>query len=351
MKLLTVLGTRPQYVKAFPVCRELSGIDHVLVDTGQHYDETLSGVFREELDIPVDYDLDVGSGSHGAQTATMLAEIESVIEAEEPDTVLVYGDTNSTLAAALATAKLPPTLAHVEAGTRSYNRSMPEELNRVMVDHVSDLLFAPTDTAVRNLGNEGITEGVVNTGDVMYDALLLAREYARGRGVFEDLPVDPGGYLLATVHRPRNTDDEARLRTIVSALAEAPLPVLFPAHPRVLNRLSELGIDLGSSIHLIEPVGYLDFVALLDGADRIVTDSGGVQKEAFMLGTPCVTLREDTEWDETVERGWNRLVGADGAAIAEALDARYECADGPPLFGDGTAARAIVEAIRRGRPG
>ncbi|WP_331233283.1 non-hydrolyzing UDP-N-acetylglucosamine 2-epimerase [Natronorarus salvus] len=348
MKLLTVLGTRPQYVKAFPVCRELDGIDHVLIDTGQHYDETLSGVFREELDIPVDYDLDVGSGSHGEQTATMLAEIESVIEAEEPDTVLVYGDTNSTLAAALATAKLPPTLAHVEAGTRSYNRSMPEELNRVMVDHVSDLLFAPTDTAVRNLGNEGITEGVVNTGDVMYDALLLAREYAGDRGVFEELPVDPGEYLLATVHRPRNTDDSERLRTIVSALADASLPVLFPAHPRVRNRLSELGVDLGASIHPIEPVGYLDFVALLDGAERVVTDSGGVQKEAFMLATPCVTLREDTEWDETVERGWNRLVGADGPAIAEALDAEYERADGPPLFGDGTAARAIVAALERG---
>ncbi|KYH25599.1 hypothetical protein HAPAU_22740 [Halalkalicoccus paucihalophilus] len=353
MKVLNVIGTRPQYIKLFPVCRELAGngYENVIVDTGQHYDETLSQVFLEELDIPgVDYDLDVRSGSHGEQTGRMLAEIEDIVEAESPEAVIVYGDTNSTLAAAIATAKLPPRLTHVESGTRSFNRSMPEELNRVMTDHISDVLYAPTERAVENLANEGITDGVVLTGDVMYDAIQWAREYVAesdDAGVLGDLPIEPGAFVLATVHRPRNTDDGERLRRILTVLDEHPLPVVFPAHPRVRKRITELGLDaeLGADFHLIEPVGYLDFVRLLDGAQRVATDSGGAQKEAFMLETPCVTLREETEWDETVECGWNRLVGADPHLIREALSENDERPPRPDPFGDGRAAKRIVAAL------
>lgn len=356
MKALNVIGTRPQYIKLFPVCRALkeNGHENVLVDTGQHYDRTLSGVFLEELDIPeIDYDLDVRSGSHGKQTAQMLAEIEGIIEAETPDAVIVYGDTNSTLAAAIATAKLPPTLAHVESGTRSYNREMPEELNRVMTDHVSDVLYAPIERAVENLEREGITDGVVLTGDVMYDAIQWAREYVTNSedgSVLDDLPVEPEEFVLTTVHRPRNTDDGSRLRAILETLDEHPLPMVFPAHPRVENRMEELGLDadLSEDFHVIEPVGYLDFVRLLDGAERVATDSGGAQKEAFMLETPCVTLREETEWDGTVECGWNRLVGADPDLIREALTEDGERPSRPELFGDGRAAERIVDAIDDG---
>lgn len=355
MKVLNVFGTRPQYIKLFPVCRALKENRHenVLVDTGQHYDETLSGVFLDELDIPaVDYDLDVRSGSHGAQTGRMLAEIEGIIDEEEPDAVIVYGDTNSTLAAAIATAKLPPTLAHVESGTRSYNRRMPEELNRIMTDHISDLLYAPIDRAIENLEREGITEGVVLTGDVMFDAIQWAREYVTetNGGVLDELPVDPGEFVLTTVHRPRNTDDGERLRTILETLDEHPLPVVFPAHPRVRNRIEELGLDerLSEDFHIVEPVGYLDFVRLLAGAERVATDSGGAQKEAFMLETPCVTLREETEWDGTVECGWNRLVGADRELIREALSENGDRPPQPDLFGDGRAAERIVGAIEDG---
>ncbi|ADJ15457.1 non-hydrolyzing UDP-N-acetylglucosamine 2-epimerase [Halalkalicoccus jeotgali] len=356
MKVLNVIGTRPQYIKLFPVCRELAGngYENVIVDTGQHYDETLSQVFLEELDIPsVDYDLDVRSGSHGEQTGRMLAEIEDIVEEEDPDAVIVYGDTNSTLAAAIATAKLPPRLTHVESGTRSYNRSMPEELNRVMTDHVSDVLYAPTERAVENLAHEGLTDGVVLTGDVMYDAILWAREYvatSEDRGVLDDLPIEPGEFVLATVHRPRNTDDGQRLQAILSVLDEHPLPVVFPAHPRVRNRIAELDLDaeLGADFHLIDPVGYLDFVRLLDGAERVATDSGGAQKEAFMLETPCVTLREETEWDETVECGWNRLVGADPDLIREALGENGNRPPRPDPFGDGRAAERIVGALDDG---
>ncbi len=356
MKVLNVIGTRPQYIKLFPVCRELrtNGYENVIVDTGQHYDETLSEVFLEELDIPgVDYDLDVRSGSHGEQTGRMLAEIEEIVEAESPEAVIVYGDTNSTLAAAIATAKLPPRLTHVESGTRSFNRRMPEELNRIMTDHVSDVLYAPTDRAVENLANEGITDGVVLTGDVMYDAIRWAREYVAesdSRGVLDELPVEPDEYLLATVHRPRNTDNGSRLETILELLDDQPLPVVFPAHPRVRNRITELGLDerLSEDFHLIEPVGYLDFVRLLDGAERVATDSGGAQKEAFMLETPCVTLREETEWDETVECGWNRLVGADPDLIRAALSENGERPPRPNPFGDGRAAERIVGALDDG---
>jgi len=350
MKVLTVVGARPQFIKAAAVSRELrSRHEEVLVHTGQHYDEEMSDVFFEELGIPEpDANLAVGSDDHGAQTAEMLAGLEDQIASEQPDAVLVYGDTNSTLAAAIAASKMDPALAHVEAGLRSYNREMPEEINRVLTDHAADLLFAPSERAVENLRAEGVTDGVRDTGDVMYDAVLWARDRAADHStVLADLGVEAGEYVLATVHRAANTDDPDRLAAILDALADDPREVVLPAHPRTVNRMREYGIYEGASerLTLTDPVGYLDFVRLQDAAAVVATDSGGVQKEAFFLDTPCVTMREETEWRETVAAGWNTLVGADGDAIRRALASADRPADKPRPYGDGTAAAAIVDRL------
>jgi UDP-N-acetylglucosamine 2-epimerase (non-hydrolysing) len=356
MKVLSVVGARPQFVKAFPVSDALSGAhEEVLVHTGQHYDHELSDVFFEELPIPEpDVNLGVGSGTHGEQTAAMLAELDGVVADESPDVVLVYGDTNSTLAAALAGAKREPLVAHVEAGLRSDNWSMPEETNRVLTDHCSDLLFAPSTRAADRLAAEGITDGVHVTGDVMYDSLLSGRERARERSsVLDRLGYDDGEYGLATVHRATNTDDPDRLVDILAGLAESRRPVVFPAHPRTEQALDDAGLlgDLPGPIELIDPVGYLDFLRLVDGAERVATDSGGVQKEAFYLDTPCVTLREETEWEETVACGWNVLVGSDSGAIERNLGRVFDTTTKPDPYGDGNAAARIVSALETGVDG
>lgn len=351
MKVLTVVGARPQFVKSFPVSRALRDRhEEVLVHTGQHYDEELSEVFFEELGIPQpDYNLGVGSHSHAVQTGTMMAGLEELVRDERPDLVLTYGDTNSTLAAAVTVGKMDPALAHVEAGLRLDDRTIPEEVNRVVTDHLSDLLFAPTERAVDNLEREGITAGVSNTGDVMYDALLWARERVSAEStVLDDLGLDEGEYVLATAHRARNTDERDRLESIVDALDRYPGTVLLPAHPRTVKRLREYGLydRATESLRVIEPVGYLDFVRLLDAASRVVTDSGGVQKEAFFLDVPCITLREETEWPETVDHGGNVLVGADADAILRAMERPPRpVGDRPSPFGDGTAATNVVDAI------
>ncbi|MFC7236116.1 non-hydrolyzing UDP-N-acetylglucosamine 2-epimerase [Halosegnis marinus] len=346
MKVLSVVGTRPHFVKAAPVSRALDGAcEHVLVHTGQHYDDALSERFFRELDIPrPDHDLRVGSADHGPQTAMMLSSLSAVLRAESPDVVLVYGDTNSTLAGALATAKLPPTLAHVEAGVRCFNRDIPEEVNRVLTDHASDLLFAPTETAVDNLAAEGVTAGVTNTGDVLYDALLWARDRLDA-GVLDEFGVVPGEYVLSTVHRAHNTDDPERLGAILRAFGSLALPVVLPAHPRTREAVAAHGLDVPANVKLVEPVSYLDFLALLDGAARVATDSGGVRKEAFYLDTPCVTLREETVWPETVAAGWNELVGTDEGAIVRALTREWDLGEKPAPYGEGDAALAIREAI------
>jgi UDP-N-acetylglucosamine 2-epimerase (non-hydrolysing) len=350
MKVLTVVGARPQFIKAAAVSRELRrNHEEVLIHTGQHYDEEMSDVFFDELGIPEpDDNLEVGSDSHGAQTAEMLAGLEERIEAEDPDAVLVYGDTNSTLAAAIAAAKMDTDLAHVEAGLRSYNRAMPEEINRVLTDHAADLLFAPSRRAVENLREESVPGAVHDTGDVMHDAVLWARDRAADHSsIVADLGVEPGEYVLATVHRAGNTDDPDRLAVILDALADDPREVVLPAHPRTINRMSEYGIrdDAEEKLTLIDPAGYLDFVRLQDAADVVATDSGGVQKEAFFLDTPCVTMREETEWRETVEAGWNTLVGADGEAIRRALADADPPADKPRPYGDGDAAAKITRLL------
>jgi len=332
MKVLTVVGARPQFIKASAISRVLrKRHQEVLLHTGQHYDDNLSGVFFKELEIPEpDYHLGVGSSSHGAQTGAMLSKIEAVLMVEKPDWVLVYGDTNSTLAGALAAAKLHLSLAHVESGLRSYNRQMPEEINRVLTDHVSSLLLCPSQTAVRNLAREGITTGVHEVGDVMADALLYASgKSSRQSEILSRLGLKPRGFLLVTVHRAENTEDTSRLAAIIGALKTLAddEPVVFPVHPRTRKALESLGLMNtdsnrafeGDNLKLTAPVGYLDMVMLEQSARIILTDSGGIQKEAYWLGRPCITLRDETEWTETVEAKWNVLVGSNAARIKEAV--------------------------------
>lgn len=350
MRILSVVGARPQFIKAFPVSRRLRAAhEEVLVHTGQHYDETLSGVFFEELDIPEPaYNLGVGSDGHANQTAEMMRRLDTVIEAESPDVVLVYGDTNSTLAAALVAAKREPALAHVEAGLRSDEWSMPEEVNRVLTDDCSDLLLAPAANAAANLREESVHGEVVVTGDVMYDAVLAVRDRALGDSTAHPVPaLRDTEYVLATVHRASNTDDPARLAGILDGLAAVDQPVVVPLHPRTEDALRRHGLYEHASevLRLIEPVGYVDFLRLLADAWRVATDSGGVQKEAFYLDTPCVTLREETEWIETVESGWNVLVGSDPERITAALTDGSDLPPKPSLYGGGDAAERTVAAI------
>lgn len=351
MKLLTIVGARPQFIKAAAFSR-VARRRHteILVHTGQHYDAQLSDVFFEELALPrPDYHLAVGSGSHGVQTAQMLERIEPLIVSERPSRVVIYGDTNSTLAGALAAAKLGVPIAHVEAGLRSYVRDMPEEVNRIVADRLSTYLFAPTQTAVDNLAREGIAAGVTLTGDIMYDALRQhAPIAAENSTAIRDIGLTPGGFVLATVHRAANTDDPARLADIIDALALLHEPVILPMHPRTRAALMGTDIEVEPPVRIIDPVGYLDMLALEQAARIVLTDSGGVQKEAYMLGVPCVTLREETEWTETLDGGWNVLAGSDTERIlAASRRARPEGVPAP-VFGNGHAAESMVEALEAG---
>ena len=350
MKIVTVVGARPQFVKAAPVSKALrKRHTEVLVHTGQHYDRAMSDLFFEEMDIPwPDHELGVGSGSHGRQTGQMLIGIEEVLLAERPDWVLVYGDTNSTLAGAVAAVKLGIPVAHVEAGLRSFNRAMPEEYNRVLTDHCAGLLFCPTQTAVDLLRAEGITQGVHMVGDVMYDAALQFAEAARQRStILPRLGLEPNAYALATLHRPYNTDDTDRLREVLAALAALEMPVVFPVHPRTQSRLAELRHTQHAirNMQFIDPIGYLDMLALEQSAALILTDSGGVQKEAYFFAVPCVTLRPETEWVETVTSGWNRLAWGGAAIVVDAARRPWPTEPPPPVFGDGHAAEEIVRVL------
>ncbi len=347
MKILSIVGARPQFIKASPVSHALrQQHEEILVHTGQHYDRALSEVFFEEMGIPQpDYNLGVGSGSHGQQTAQMLAGLEALMQQERPDWVLVYGDTNSTLAGALAAVKLNIPLAHVEAGLRSFNRAMPEEVNRVLTDHCSDLLFCPTATTVTNLTSEGITKGVHRVGDVMYDAMLSFLPKVDETAVLTQLGVGVNDYVLATVHRAGNTDNAESLTAVLDCLALSPWPVLLPTHPRTVAALQKWGVTLPDGVRLIEPVSYLAMLALEKNAHLIMTDSGGVQKEAYLLGVPCITLREETEWLETAAQGWNTVAGTDRQKVAAALAASKPQKSPPPVFGDGTAAAQISRLL------
>jgi UDP-GlcNAc3NAcA epimerase len=357
MKVASIVGARPQFIKAAAVSRVLRatrGVEEVLVHTGQHYDENMSEVFFQELEIPApDYNLGIGSGSHGSQTGRMLETLERVLLKEKPDWVLVYGDTNSTLAGALAAVKLHIPVAHVEAGLRSFNRRMPEEINRVLTDHASDLLFAPTQAAVENLRREGISEERIHlVGDVMYDAALYYGEKARRESrILERLKLKSKEYVLATVHRAENTENPSRLRAIAEGLCEVSkeISVVFPAHPRTRKALERYGLlwEVEARLILIEPVGYLDMVMLEQNARLIATDSGGVQKEAFFYRVPCVTLRTETEWVELVELGWNRLLPQFDSETIRHLLLQLPRAgrDAPKLYGGGEAADQTVERL------
>jgi len=352
LKIVTVIGARPQFIKAAAVSRAFSeaGVEESLVHTGQHFDANMSEVFFDELGIPVPkVNLGIGGGGHGQNTGRMLEAIERVLVSEKPTMVLVYGDTDSTLAGALAAAKLLIPVAHVEAGLRSWNRRMPEEVNRVLTDHVSSLLFAPTATAVANLKREGIgSEMVCLAGDVMYDAALMYRDRARERSsILNALSLESGKYILATVHRAENTDSSERLAAIFSGLGTAPLRVVLPLHPRTRARLQANSTEIPKNVSIVDPVGYLDMVSLTANAAVVATDSGGLQKEAFFHEVPCVTIRTETEWVELVQSGWNRLVDpADGLRLAEALrNAVGSRGDRVSPYGAGNARGAIVERV------
>ena len=349
MRIVSIVGARPQFIKLAPVSKALRAYhEEIIIHTGQHYDYAMSTQFFDELGIPVpDYHLNCGSGSHGAQTARMLEAIEQVLMQERPERVMVYGDTNSTLAGALAAAKLHLPIAHVEAGLRSFNRAMPEEINRVVTDHLSDRLFCPTKAACQHLRNEGVTRGVEVVGDVMYDMLLhiQSKMDVRAQTLLPTLHIAPREYVLVTVHRPSNTDDAEAMHHIVHALNTLEMPVIFPIHPRTRACLDHYEINWGKRITFIDPVGYLDMLVLEANASRVLTDSGGVQKEAFFLGVPCVTMREETEWVETVEAGWNVLTGSRSEAIINALRLpQPQCVSGNP-FGEGDAAVRIARSL------
>ncbi|MBN1886751.1 MAG: UDP-N-acetylglucosamine 2-epimerase (non-hydrolyzing) [Thermoflexales bacterium] len=350
LKIVTVVGARPQFVKAAPLSRILRRQHvEVLVHTGQHYDDSMSAVFFNELAIPLpDYNLGVGSGFQGAQTGEMMARIEQVLLKEQPDWVLVYGDTNSTLAGALAAVKLHMRVAHIEAGLRSFNRAMPEEVNRVLVDHISDLLLCPGQSPVDNLAAEGITRGVHVVGDVMVDALAFAVERASLSNVLARLHLTAGAYLLATVHRAENTDDPIRLGNILTAFSGIDETIVFPVHPRTRRMIETFDLKpVAQNLVWTEPLGYLDMIRLERSARLILTDSGGVQKEAYWLGVPCVTLRDETEWVETVQAGWNVLVGADAMRIVEAVRSFAPPASRPLLYGAVGAAEHCVALLER----
>ena len=356
MRVLTGIGNRPQFVKAAAVSGPLrEQADEVLVHTGQHYDDALSSVFFAELGLPrPEHRLDLGGGSNTTQTARMLGALESLLDAERPDVVLVYGDTNSTLAGALAAAQAHVPVAHVEAGMRSFDMRMPEELNRVLTDHAASLLLCSSENAAEHLRAERVAGEIVVCGDVMVDVAALVAPAARGRAdVCATHGVTPRGYLLVTAHRAGNVDDPERLGRLTELILALPEPVVLPLHPRTHARLEaarRLGdLRQASHVHLTPPLGYVEFTALLQQARAVLTDSGGVQKEAYLAGVPCVTLRDSTEWVETVEAGWNVLVDLDAEAAHSALERPLPDAH-PALYGDGRAGARVVEALLRMAP-
>lgn len=350
LKILTVIGARPQFVKAATVSRVVASkedVSEIIVHTGQHYDANMSDVFFDELGIPrPDHHLGIGGGPHGQMTGRQLEAIEKVLLEEKPDFVLVYGDTNSTLAGALAAAKLHMPVAHVEAGLRSFNRKMPEEINRIMADHIADALFTPTETAMKNLRHEGIAEEKLHlVGDVMFDAALFYWDRGKRPDGLLDIIKDGESFILATVHRAENTDDRTRLSGILDGLSKTSVPVVLPLHPRTKSKLEAFDLSLPTNIHVIPPVSYLEMVWLEANCSAVATDSGGVQKEAYFFSKPCVTLRDETEWVELVQEGWNNLVGADAKLIADGLQNAKTPVTETALYGDGTSAEKVVNTL------
>ncbi len=351
MKVFTVVGARPQFVKAAVVSRAFaergSQFDEVLVHTGQHYDPNMSDVFFEEMSIPrPQHNLGIGGGTHGQNTGRMIEQIESLLLEEQPDWVLVYGDTDSTLAGALAAAKLQIPIAHVEAGLRSFNRAMPEELNRILTDHLASILFAPTELARTNLSLEGIAGAMVSiVGDVMYDAALYYKSIAREPEWFKSSGLALESFVLCTVHRAENTDNPERMTGIFDGIRNVDKPVLLPLHPRTRAKIAEMSLEVPGNVTLADPVGYLEMIWLEMNCSLVITDSGGVQKEAYFHKKPCVTLRNETEWVELVDEGCNQLVGTNPDRIASAVNNFGECNFSKLLYGDGDSASRIIDAL------
>lgn len=352
MQVVSIVGARPQFIKAAAVSRALRECcEEVLVHSGQHYDATMSDVFFEQLGVPApDFALGIGSGQHGEQTGAMLAAIEALLLDLRPDAVLVYGDTNTTLAGSLAAAKLGVPVVHVEAGLRSFNRTMPEEINRVVVDHLSEILFCPTQVAADNLAAEGIRAGVHIVGDVMLDVTrMFADTETAGERTVKAFGLEPSRYYFATVHRAANADDPRALALLIEAFARLGEPVVWPVHPRTRARLEEFGlipaVRGAANVRMLDPLPYLETLGFMRFAKTLLTDSGGMQKEAYFFGVPCVTLRDETEWVETVELGWNTLAGTDPDRIVKAACAARRPALRPPVFGDGHAAERIAAII------
>ncbi|WP_346848622.1 MULTISPECIES: non-hydrolyzing UDP-N-acetylglucosamine 2-epimerase [unclassified Clostridium] len=350
MKIITVIGARPQFIKAAAVSNKLrEKHEEILVHTGQHYDENMSKIFFDELNIPYpNYNLSVGSGGHGKQTGEMMTKLEEIYEKEKPDMILVYGDTNSTLAGALVASKMLIPVVHVEAGLRSFNKAMPEEQNRILTDHLSSKLFAPTETAIRNLKNEGIVENVYNVGDVMFDAVLHFGEIAKKNStIIERLNLENKEFILTTIHRAENTNDISRLKNIIEALNASDKTIVLPLHPRTKKYMSDYNLEFGDNIIVIDPIGYLDMLALESNCIKVVTDSGGVQKEAFFMKKPCITMRDETEWVETVENDWNRIVGTDRDKILDAIVNFIPSKPQMDIFGDGKSSEKICIIIEK----
>jgi len=345
MKIISIIGARPQFIKAAVLTKIIEkepGISEVLVHTGQHYDENMSKIFFDELEIPrPHYNLEVGSGSHAYQTGTMLEKIETVLLREKPDWIIVYGDTNSTIAGALAASKLHIKTAHVEAGLRSFNKLMPEEINRITTDRISDLLLAPSLNAMHLLKNEGLEKNAVFTGDVMFDSILFYQKLAGQKHKLSDI-IDEESFYLATVHRQENTDNKTRLQSIFETFSELDFPVVLPLHPRTRSKLNE--ITFNDNVKIINPVSYLEMILLLKNSKKVLTDSGGLQKEAYFLKKPCITLRDETEWIETTEGNWNFIVGTNRELILEKVKVN-QFAEQKNYYGDGKAGVKILNAI------
>ncbi len=355
-KIITIIGARPQFIKAAPLSALLrKNFQEIIIHTGQHYDQNMSDIFFKELQIPTpDYNLNIGSSSHAKQTGEMLIAIEDILEKEKPDAVIVFGDTNSTMAGAISAAKLNIPVIHIEAGLRSFDNRMPEEINRIVTDKISSILFAPTKTAVKNLKNEGITDNVYLVGDIMYDSILKYIKIAESNSnILKALNINPKEYLFLTLHRASLTDNADFLKNLIKIIGSCKNNWIFPIHPRTKKYLQNYGLwDKIISINnlkIIDPVGYLDALMLIKNAAKVITDSGGIQKEAYLLNSPCITVRENTEWVETVKAGWNILTGYDKEKIIDAIKNFAPTSRQPNIFGDGNTAKKIIDILRKNK--